>query len=312
MLFHLAEMYYPDISDEWFKNHIICSPQVVFDSISQLIVASLRTLHSEGPVIEVERRNLIKKGQFSIESIEKYCCCDTIAEKLKKQELIPVTQLVELLKYINLLSPIVHSKPDGSKQITYLLPAVLDCASPDELNTPTSPDDNSPGSLLITFSCGYVPTGSFCGLITRLVSLGPKKILGLTWELAEEGIKRNCVSFHVATSNTVTLISHEKCYEVRVTLKHDRMSLHQLCSYVLSVIFYTLKNLYQHLVPQVSFQCSCPNHNFSRSINHSCTLTDEFWVRFFCGSEPIDLRRDQQFWLGEVGFCLYTTVYWGN
>ena len=30
-------MYYPDIPDEWFKNHIICSPQVVFDSISQLI-----------------------------------------------------------------------------------------------------------------------------------------------------------------------------------------------------------------------------------------------------------------------------------
>ena len=24
-------MYYPDLPDEWFKNHIICSPQVVFD-----------------------------------------------------------------------------------------------------------------------------------------------------------------------------------------------------------------------------------------------------------------------------------------
>ena len=49
-------MYYPDIPDEWFKNHIICSPQVVFDSISELIVASLRTLHSEGPFTEYERK----------------------------------------------------------------------------------------------------------------------------------------------------------------------------------------------------------------------------------------------------------------
>ena len=107
-------MYYPDIPDEWFKDHIICSPQVVFDSISQLIVTSLRTLHSEGFVIEQRRAELIRKGQFSIDSIEKYCYGDGVSDRLKKQELIPTKQLVKLLNHVNLLSPIIHTEEDGT------------------------------------------------------------------------------------------------------------------------------------------------------------------------------------------------------
>ena len=123
-------MYYPDLPDEWFKNHIICSPQVVFDSISQLILASLRTLHSEGFVTEKKRAELIKMGQFSIESIEMYCTSAQVTEKLEKNELIPAKQLIELLKYVNLLSPITHTTSGGSQRITYLMPAILECASP--------------------------------------------------------------------------------------------------------------------------------------------------------------------------------------
>ena len=57
----------PKDEDDWFKSHVICSPQVIFDSTSQLIIASLFTLHTKGYVIEKDREELIKKGQFSIE-----------------------------------------------------------------------------------------------------------------------------------------------------------------------------------------------------------------------------------------------------
>ena len=168
-------MYYPNVPGKYFKAHIICTPQVVFDSISEFVVTSLRILHGDGrPVIEAERVELIKKGQFSIESIEKYSKCPQVIEKLEERKLIPAKQLVQLLEYVHLLSPIVHVQSD-KEEITYLMPAVLECASQDELTNPPQPDANNPEPLHITFSCGYVPTGVFCGLITRLVSQGPHK-----------------------------------------------------------------------------------------------------------------------------------------
>ena len=62
-------MYYTNIADDddnWFKNHVICSPQVIFDSISQLIVTTLCTLHFKSFVIEKEREELLKRGNFRL------------------------------------------------------------------------------------------------------------------------------------------------------------------------------------------------------------------------------------------------------
>ena len=81
-------MYYPNIPGKYFRGHVICTPQVVFDSISEFIVASMRILHGDGVVIESERIELIKKGQFSIKSIEKYSECPQVKEKLKERKLL--------------------------------------------------------------------------------------------------------------------------------------------------------------------------------------------------------------------------------
>ena len=292
-------MYYPAISDEWFQNHIICSPQVIFDSISQLIVVPLRILHTKGPFTEHERKEMIQMGQFSIESIEQYCFGYNI-QKNDINDLLPPKQLVQLLEHVNLLAPIVHKEAYGDR-ITYFMPAILECASENELATHPLPDDNHSEALFITFSCGYVPTGTFCGLLTRLVSLGPRGILGFSWNLVENGVKRNCVSFYVAKLHEVTLISHETCFEIRVARVHFQISLHDLCSYVLSVLLYTLKTLYKELIPQVAFQCPCPNHESKKGL---CELFDEFYVHFVCQhvSKPITLRKGQQVWLGKVKY----------
>ncbi len=181
------------------------------------------------------------------------------------------------------------------------MPAILEC---NKLTNPPPPDANNPEPLLITFSCGYVPTGVFCVLITRLVSQGPHGILGFTWELVEDGVKRNCVSFLVAKTNKVTLLAHDQCYEIRVVCNPGgRMRLHDLCTYVLSVMLHTLKSLYPHLVPQIAFQCPCPGHQSSRV--NLCVLTEDFWAQFLCGSNPVTPAKDQQVWLGQVGYlCL--------
>ncbi|XP_064388807.1 uncharacterized protein LOC135336866 isoform X2 [Halichondria panicea] len=299
-------MYYrnvPNDDDGWLKNHVFCTPEVIFTSISQLILVALRTLHSKGYVTEFERAELIKMGQFSLEAIIKYCIGPKVTEMLKEGEIIPAKQLIILLRYLNLLSEIVHNDVNDPNvtRITYLMPAVLDCASQDKLTNPPKPDANNPGPLHITFSFGYVPTGVFCVLITQLVSQGPRGILGLTWELIEDGVKRNCVSFSVDDVHEVTLLSHEKSYEIRVSRDDHDTSLHNICSYVLSAILYTLKCLYQHLTMQIAFQCPCAKDCTEHDVNHLCALSSKSRIRFLCdlSKRAVTLRKDQQVWLGK-------------
>ena len=305
-------MYYrnvPNDDDGWLKNHVFCTPEVIFTSISQLILVALRTLHSKGYVTEFERAELIKMGQFSLEAIIKYCIGPKVTEMLKEGEIIPAKQLIILLRYLNLLSEIVHNDVNDPNvtRITYLMPAVLDCASQDKLTNPPKPDANNPEPLHITFSFGYVPTGVFCVLITQLVSQGPHGILGLTWELIEDGVKRNCVSFSVDDVHEVTLLSHEKSYEIRVSRDDHDTSLHNICSYVLSAILYTLKCLYQHLTMQIAFQCPCAKDCTEHDVNHLCALSSKSRIRFLCdlSKRAVTLRKDQQVWLGKVSACIH-------
>ena len=293
-------MHYTNIADDkdgWFKNHIICSPQVIFDSISQLIVTSLCTLHSGITSTGDERENFIRKGQFSLESIEMHCS----VQSSEKQEVIPAKQLIQLLKHVNLLSPIIHKQADVD-HITYLMPAVLDCATQDELITRPSPDANTPEPLLITFKCGYVPTGTFCGLITQLVSRGPGRILDLMWDLVEDDVKRNFISFYVDYVNKVTLICHDRCYEIRVIRGDPNISLYKLCTHVYSVISLVLNDLYHRLDPGIAFLCPCPKHNCQRTIDNLCIPADKKNYRFLCASrrQNVMLKKEQKVWFNPV------------
>ena len=291
-------MYYPGIGDKWFDNNVICSVQVVFDSISRFILTSLRTLHSKPGVIQEEKMDWIKKGQFSLKTIEKYCS-ECAKSKVEKNELIPAKQLVHLLKHVRLISPLVHSRTEDDDTI-YFMAAVLECASQDELTNPPKPDANNPQPLHITFSFAAVPTGVFCGLITALVSRGPHKILGLTWELVEKGVKRNLVSFYVKYVHKVTLLSHARSYEIRVERNPDQSDfpLHDLCSHVLSVVLYLLNNLYPKLNLSISFQCSCPRHVTNKDLCR--VIEDNGKMIFLCGRNIVSPNEHQQSWLKQV------------
>ena len=295
-------MYYPNIADDedgWFKSHVICSPQVIFNSISQLIIASLNTICEGGTVTKHEQEELIKRGQFSVELVEILCKNKQVSEKLEKKELIPAKQLIRLLKHVNILSPIIHREADGER-ITYLMPAVLGCATQNELTTPPHPDADNPEPLLITFKCGYVPTGTFCGLITQLISRGPDGILDFVWDLVEDSVKRNLVSFYVDYVNKVTLLCHDRCYEIQVTRDDPDITLKALCTNILSVILHILKELYDKLNPEIAFRCPCSKHKEDRILSNMCTLADAKNLRFLCGRQLVKLEEAHQVWIGEV------------
>ena len=291
-------MYYPNIEDEWFRNHVICFPQVIFDSISQLVVASLRKLHCN-PAIQHEKADLIERGQFSIKTLEKYCYCHDVTEKLKKNELIPIKCLIKFLDHVNILSPIIHPE---SEEITYLMPSVLECASLKELSILPQADINP---LCISFKCGYVPTGSFCGLISWLVSNGPYKILGLKWKLHEERVKRNLISFVIDDVHRVLLLCHERYFEIHVTRGDSQITLHDLCTHILCVILFALNSLYEDVMPQLAFRCQCSKHRPNQAVNSLCILVEGTRVRYICEKtkKPVKLKPEHQVWFGKVRAC---------
>ena len=116
------------------------------------------------------------------------------------------------------------------------MPAILKRATQKELSTPPLSDENNPDPLFITFESGFVPTGIFCGLITRLVSVGTNKIFGIEWNLKEHGVKQNHISFFVHIVNEVTFLSHDKYFEIRLIYiyREDKegLELHELCSHI--------------------------------------------------------------------------------
>ena len=294
-----AIMYYPEIEDEdgWFKTHIICSPQVIFDSISQVIVHSLQMLHSNSrvPACESLRRDWIEKGLFSIEAIRE------VTETNEITRYLPIEKLIKLLAHVNLLSEIkLHNPQPCTPSIQLFMPAILECASEKELSNPPVTDENHPAPIFLKFKFGYIPTGVFCCLVTRIVTKGAEKIFGELWELKKDNVKRNFISFYLSELHYVSLISHDTCYEIRVERRGTTISLHDLCSQVLTTILYLLKEAYQHLEPIIAFECACDKYVADDRLKHLCEVSNVAICKGRDERHEVQLRDDQKVWMGKA------------
>ncbi|XP_064405548.1 uncharacterized protein LOC135350490 isoform X3 [Halichondria panicea] len=302
-----ALIYHPEIKDKdgWFGNFVICNPQVVFNSLSVLVVNPLLELHSEKSIIqfkEAERRNWILKGQFSLKTITR--CHSEENQSVKKDQLIPVEKLLILLEHSHLLAKITTVVKEGltteKDETTFFIPAILKCASREELTKPPPTGIDTPSPIKITFDPQYVPIGVFCAMISELVSRGSKGkgILGMTWKLATDtSVKRNLVSFHIDESakHFVTLIAHVDSYEIRIIRQNRNHTMHELCSYVLSTLLLVMKDISPLLTPIIAFDCYCGTHEDGSKL---CLLTTGADPCFKCTSE-VSLSPHQDCWFAE-------------
>ncbi|XP_064399632.1 uncharacterized protein LOC135345989 isoform X2 [Halichondria panicea] len=301
-----ALIYHPEIKDKdgWFGNFVICNPQVVFKSLSVLVVNPLLELHSEDSRIQfndAERRNWILKGQFSLKTITR--CHSDVNPGVKKDQLIPVEKLLILLEHSHLLAKITTVKEDHTTkevETTYFIPAILKCASREELTKPPPTGIDTPSPIKITFKPQYVPIGVFCAMISELVSRGSKGkgILGMTWKLATDtSVKRNLVSFHIDESakHFVTLIAHVDSYEIRIIRQNRKYTMHDLCSYVLSTLLLVMKDISPLLTPIIAFDCYCGKHGDATKL---CVLTPGVYPCFNCTSE-VSLSPHQECWFAK-------------
>ena len=313
-----ALIYHPEIKDKdgWFGNFVICNPQVVFNSLSVLVVKPLLELHSEESSIhfkEAERRNWILKGQFSLKTITR--CHFEENQGVKKDQLIPIEKLLMLLEHSHLLAKITTVEEDHTTEeveMMYFIPAILKCASREELTKPPPTGIDTPSPIMITFKPQYVPTGIFCAMISDLVSKG-KGILGMTWKLATDtSVKRNLVSFHIDESakHFVTLIAHVNFYEIRIVRRDRKYTMHELCSYVLSTLLLVMKDISPLLTPIIAFGCYCGKHEDG---SHLCLLTPGVYPCFKCSDSEIPLSLYQECWFTKVTLItiyLYNNYYY--
>ena len=272
-------MYYPDVEE--LKDVVICDPQIVFDSVTELILNTFKFK----VIRKVACDKFKKTGQFSFNDILK------LSKKLKSG-ILPLPQLVKLLEHLNIIAHI--SSPDSSTEesgaplskrpklasnvplrsdesVVYFMPAVLPSAQENELNV--SHNSVDPAPLLIRFKSGIIPVGVFCASIASLVA---RKKLG--WTLMEPqrpgnqcsySLYKNRVTFRVhiqGASYDVTLISKPKRYDVHITLVRPptgRPS-HDICKHVLETVCHTLDRVIskmkhkQYLTPSSS---NSPTHS---------------------------------------------------
>ena len=245
-------MHFPDIEE--IKDIVICDPQVVFDSVTDLILNSFKLKRVKK--LACDRFN--EAGQFGFKDIQK------IAENFKSDSL-SLPKLVKLLEYLNIIAPIKPECPSFSalspsssiqlsprvspqsdtyqeEKLLYFMPAVLKHATEEELYVKQSPTDPIP--LMIHFKCGFVPVGVFCAMIASLVA--QKDTLG--WILQEpfkyhcnQGghiLRKNKVTFRINGAYDVTLISKLKRYEIHIACfsTADKAALEEICQHVLKTV----------------------------------------------------------------------------
>ena len=259
-------LYYPEL--DALKDTVICDIQVVFDSASNLIKNTF-TFDKVGQRIF---KKFTEKAHFSQTDLEKAALKQT-------DSLLPLQNLVKLLEYLSILTPLPHSPADSIQEPTYFMPCVLKSARASELTVARSNSDPAP--LMLRYQCGYVPVGVFPAMITNLVS--HQRELG--WEMVEKGLRKNRVQFQVGRDfDIVTLISHPRYFEVAVVRNAEtEESANSLCMEVLHVVESTLSSITSRMNYNFSMGYKlgfeCPVHSTKE---HLCIVADKTARRMRC------------------------------
>ena len=219
-------MYYSDIPS--LSNVVICSPQVIFDCISKLIIDKFQ--YSNRALKSWEVDEFYAKGIFSFSHIK--------TGHSEEGSYLTLKQLMDLLKHLNILAEI---KLDQETEPKLIMPAMLKYASKEELEPPCVSLIKLP--IMIHFEGGFVPFGVFCASIAHLIA--HQDALSPRWELCiDQPLHRNKVTFNIDKSFSATLISQLHCLKVLVWCYPQARCLRSpsdMCTIVLHAVVKTLE-----------------------------------------------------------------------
>ena len=301
-------MHFPDLPE--LRDSVICDLQIVYDSVTHLIVNTYKCGHVSRAASEAFQQT----GQFSLQDIRE-AIIDTSGD------FIPLVKLVELLKHLNIIAQIAQTTSDSSavkSGIVYFMPCVLPNAPSAELKVSHKSSSSKilPFPLMIRFKCGFVPTGVFTAMMANLASQQSLNMI-------VNGIRKNRVEFHFGKAfDTVTLICKAKHYEIHISRRRTaKTSTHEVCTAVRDLIQCTLENVASRfnytfsLSYQLAFECPLPTHEGG---DHLCVVEsgDTRPDVMACLHDPkkivpVDMEPQHLVWFGKVSnkiFLILMTI----
>ena len=285
-------MHFPEVPG--LEDLIILETQVVYDSVTKLILRAM-TFENVG---QAAAENFRKTGQFLLD--------DVIAAtaKISGSDFIPPHKLVTLLEYLHIIARIETAVPElsGDSTILYLMPCVLEHASREELDLhhKSAINDGSASPLMVHYKCGFVPIGIFPALIACLVA-------NKSFDLVQEGIKKNLVSFYFGLNRSlVTFMSTPKYYEI--VISDVKTTVHTECVSLREELESSLERASSRMSYgcfmdyQFSFECS-----LHPGKDHVCVVKrEEVLPRFMdCLDnrdrlQPVEMSATHLVWYGQV------------
>ena len=251
-------MYFPDMAE--LRDTVICDMQIVYDSVTNLIVNTFKF----GRVSKVASERFRETGQFSLKDIEK-------ATRKSSGDYIPLKKLVKLLEHLNIIAPIALQDGQQSQvatstqnsDTTYFMPCVLQSLSREEIkewwesNTtkalPAAP-------LFVQYDCGFVPLGIFPAMITNLAKQRMFKVV-------VKGIRKNLVTFKFGDDrDIVVFLSQPRHFAVHFTRPSTSTisPTHDVCTALRGKIETCLNSVTSrtnyHLNAEYHLSFECPNH----------------------------------------------------
>ncbi len=275
-------LYYEDL------DMVISNVNILFNSIKELIT-SMKSFN-------VARDGAKKFNSMAIFSER------TIKAVLTKQSnnTIPFHTLVKLLQHLNILTVTeAFSEEYGREEgDIYFMPSLLQLARADELDIQSK--DSDPAHLLVWFKSGYVPVGVFSLMIVNLES---QKLKG--WTLDKSGMEKKKLGFKMKCNDKITFIARPKYIKIVISRhgSHCVISTESLCSNILSVINFTLRNVTSNM--KLDFNFGFKNFAFPKEDYLCIYYNDEEDIGLEC-QHPQELMNYASFqplnWRQEVWF----------
>ena len=177
-------LYYPEV----IEDKVFCDVQVIFDSISQLIIHTFTNASKVSPGVT---KKFKEKGKFSKKELDL-----AMQPSSDESNQLPVDELVKLLEHLKILTVI----PDDSTSKTYFMPCILKSAAAGQLKAALQAIEacsQNPAPLMLQYDCGFVPVGIFSHMIADIAS---------QWKLSKDKMWKNMIKFLVK-ENKVILVS---------------------------------------------------------------------------------------------------------
>ena len=320
-------MYFPN--DKNLQNLVICNPQVVFSSISELTfsVYDSSSRKNQPTAANPKQMKFEQTGIFS--PLE-------VSYPKESSKIMSIHDLVSLLVHLNIAAKITtsiddtkyrlaseHTQSEASPETKrescdsleeYFFPAVLKTADISSLasDVRATADEILPEPLCIRFDTGYMPIGFTCALSARLMA---DKKFSLAPE--EQTLYKNKLKLRYNGQFNVTMVSLPLRCEFQVSRHHGNKEFHKqdCCPEIMKIICeainYVLKSMQRTLLSEISYDLAfkCPMHlklKFGYEPLAKFVHTDKSHTQLKhiecleCATTITDLKPEMKVWFGEV------------